>query len=195
MPPSWGRSGARATPKVRVEFAADGLLLLKETGAYDGRVVRWESVGSWSTAAESVRSIWNRTTVLGKYIRLRSGLKSPSEEASSRHTRFDSENVAFLSCESCETNTRVRLRETEATLRSVQRIRRAGEHQSTRAPAVAGGRPEPVVANNQRDDDEENDANEVMLDEIDARLRSLQDFLTRTKARDESRRPSDSLID
>ena len=94
-----------------------------------------------------------------------------------------------------ETNTRVRLRETEATLRSVQRIRRAGEHRSTRAPAVARGRPEPVVANNQRDDDEENDANEVMLDEIDARLRSLQDFLTRTKARDESRRPSDSLID
>ena len=94
-----------------------------------------------------------------------------------------------------ETNTRVRLRETEATLRSVQRIRRAGEHRSTRAPAVAGGRPEPVVANNQRDDDEANDANEVMLDEIDARLRSLQDFLTRTKARDESRRPSDSLID
>ena len=94
-----------------------------------------------------------------------------------------------------ETNTRVRLRETEATLRSVQRIRRAGEHRSPRAPAVAGGRPEPVVANNQRDDDEANDANEVMLDEIDARLRSLQDFLTRTKARDESRRPSDSLID
>tara|TARA_B100000287_G_scaffold368646_3_gene365010 strand:+ start:2906 stop:3919 length:1014 start_codon:yes stop_codon:yes gene_type:complete len=115
-----------------------------------------------------------RAETTAKMVELRAELKSAKER---------------------ETNTRVRLRETEATLRSVQRIRRAGEHQSTRAPAVAGGRPEPVVANNQRDDDEENDANEVMLDEIDARLRSLQDFLTRTKARDESRRPSDSLID
>lgn len=85
-----------------------------------------------------------------------------------------------------ETNTRVRLRETEATLRSVQRMRRAGEHRSTRAATVAGARPELVAAKRRTDDDQDendDDANEVMLDEIDARLRSLQDFLTRTKAR------------
>ena len=92
-----------------------------------------------------------------------------------------------------ETNTRVRLREMEATLRSVQRMRRAGEHRSTRAATVAGARPELVAAKRRDDDaedaadrnenDQDDDANEVMLDEIDARLRSLQDFLTRTKAR------------
>ena len=91
-----------------------------------------------------------------------------------------------------ETNTRVRLRETEATLRSVQRMRRAGEHRSTRAVAVAGARSELVAAKRQTDaedadlnadQNDDDSANEVMLDEIDARLRSLQDFLTRTKAR------------
>ena len=47
MPPAWGRSGARATPKVRVEFEEGGSLQVTETGAYDARTVRWETVGGW----------------------------------------------------------------------------------------------------------------------------------------------------
>ena len=47
MPPSWGRSGVRATPKVRVAFEDDGVVRLLETGWYDGRVVQWEEVGGW----------------------------------------------------------------------------------------------------------------------------------------------------
>jgi hypothetical protein len=57
MPPSWGKSGARATPKVRVLFAPNGELQVLETGAYDQRVVRWEGSGGWSadTAKDVVR--------------------------------------------------------------------------------------------------------------------------------------------
>ena len=47
MPPSWGRSGSRATPKVRVQFDEDGLVTIVETGAYDARVVRWDGTGGW----------------------------------------------------------------------------------------------------------------------------------------------------
>jgi hypothetical protein len=52
MPPAWGASGARATPKVRVEFAPEGKLILLETGVYDRQTVRWESVGGWSLEAQ-----------------------------------------------------------------------------------------------------------------------------------------------
>ncbi|KAL1504958.1 hypothetical protein AB1Y20_008725 [Prymnesium parvum] len=47
MPPSWGRSGARATPKLRVVFEEEGKLRITETGAYDARIVKWEGTGGW----------------------------------------------------------------------------------------------------------------------------------------------------
>ena len=55
MPPTWGMSGARATPKVRVEFEADGTLNIVETGPYDRRVVEWDGVGGWSMDGETCR--------------------------------------------------------------------------------------------------------------------------------------------
>lgn len=55
MPPSWGRSGARAMPRVRVEFADGGAIKLLETGPYDRRTVEWDDVGGWSLQGETVR--------------------------------------------------------------------------------------------------------------------------------------------
>ena len=55
MPPTWGRSGARATPRVRVEFADDGAVRLLEAGPYDKRTVEWDDVGGWSLDGETVR--------------------------------------------------------------------------------------------------------------------------------------------
>ena len=41
MPPTWGRSGARALAKVEVRFEADGRLSLQSTGPWDHLTVRW----------------------------------------------------------------------------------------------------------------------------------------------------------
>jgi len=51
MPPTWGRSGARATPRVRVEFAEDGELRILETGPYDRVTVSWTGAGRWTQPA------------------------------------------------------------------------------------------------------------------------------------------------
>ncbi|EOD29627.1 hypothetical protein EMIHUDRAFT_233702 [Emiliania huxleyi CCMP1516] len=51
MPPTWGRSGARATPRVRVEFAEDGELRILETGPYDRVTVSWAGAGRWTQPA------------------------------------------------------------------------------------------------------------------------------------------------
>lgn len=53
MPPRWGLSGARATPKVRVEFEPEGKLKILETGWYDGKVVEWDAAGEWVVDAKS----------------------------------------------------------------------------------------------------------------------------------------------
>jgi hypothetical protein len=58
MPPSWGRSGARARPKVRVQFDPDGELRILETGAYDRRTVEWDGAGSWSLDQRGAVQFW-----------------------------------------------------------------------------------------------------------------------------------------
>jgi len=58
MPPSWGLSGARATPRVRVEFEQDGALRVVESGPYDRRTVEWDGAGGWSIDKRGAVQFW-----------------------------------------------------------------------------------------------------------------------------------------
>mmetsp|Transcript_62451 Transcript_62451/g.103890 ORF Transcript_62451/g.103890 Transcript_62451/m.103890 type:complete len:213 (-) Transcript_62451:95-733(-) len=58
MPPQWGQSGARAAPKVRVQFLADGELKLTEEGPYDSRIVKWTGSGGWYLEGENKVQFW-----------------------------------------------------------------------------------------------------------------------------------------
>ena len=48
MPPAWARSGARARPTATIAFCEGGLLEVRETGYFDGPMIKFESEGSWS---------------------------------------------------------------------------------------------------------------------------------------------------
>ena len=48
MPPTWGRSGARARPTATVAFCEGGVLEVRETGYFDGPMIQFEAKGSWS---------------------------------------------------------------------------------------------------------------------------------------------------
>ena len=48
MPPSWGRSGARARPTATIAFCEGGLLEVRETGYFDGPMIKFEAEGSWT---------------------------------------------------------------------------------------------------------------------------------------------------
>lgn len=58
MPPAWGRSGARATPKVRVELHAGGDVRVLETGPYDKRTVEWDGGGGWLVDDRQTAQLW-----------------------------------------------------------------------------------------------------------------------------------------
>ena len=58
MPPAWGRSGARATPKVRVELHASGDVRVLETGPYDKRTVEWDGGGGWLVDDRQTAQLW-----------------------------------------------------------------------------------------------------------------------------------------
>ena len=48
MPPAWARSGARARPTATIAFCEGGLLEVRETGYFDGPMIKFESEGSWN---------------------------------------------------------------------------------------------------------------------------------------------------
>ena len=48
MPPAWARSGARARPTATIAFREGGLLEVKETGYFDGPMIKFEAEGSWN---------------------------------------------------------------------------------------------------------------------------------------------------
>ena len=48
MPPTWGRSGARARPTATVAFCEGGVLEVRETGYFDRPMIQFEAKGSWS---------------------------------------------------------------------------------------------------------------------------------------------------
>lgn len=55
MPPAWGASGARATPKVSVAFDDGGALRLVGRGLYDRATVVWDGAGGgWELDGERV---------------------------------------------------------------------------------------------------------------------------------------------
>lgn len=56
MPPTWGRSGARATPTVSLSFLEDGTLRVVDTAYWDRLTVQWEEEGGYEeTGDETVR--------------------------------------------------------------------------------------------------------------------------------------------
>ena len=48
MPPVWARSGARARPTATIAFCEGGLLEVRETGYFDGPMIKFEAEGSWT---------------------------------------------------------------------------------------------------------------------------------------------------
>ena len=53
MPPSWGRSGARCTPTVRVSLEEGERVLLRETGYFDR--TKWEPEGAYELDGGTLR--------------------------------------------------------------------------------------------------------------------------------------------
>ena len=53
MPPTWGRSGARATPTVRVSLEEGERVLLRETGYFDR--TKWEPEGAYELDGGTLR--------------------------------------------------------------------------------------------------------------------------------------------
>ena len=53
MPPTWGRSGARCTPTVRVSLEEGERVLLRETGYFDR--TKWEPEGAYELDGGTLR--------------------------------------------------------------------------------------------------------------------------------------------